>query len=136
MKNILIKILSRLRDFGLRINIKKCEFGKSQLQFLRHIIDHQGIRPIEKKVQAILSYPKPMTVSDMHRFVGFPNFYRQSIRGAAQILAPLNRFLVNSKNNDKTQITWTLEADAAFEEIKNQIVNSTLLFHPMSDAIT
>ncbi|XP_043478303.1 uncharacterized protein LOC122508808 [Leptopilina heterotoma] len=44
------EVLSRLRDFGLRINIEKCEFGQSQLEFLGHMIDHQGIRPTEEKV--------------------------------------------------------------------------------------
>lgn len=130
------EVLSRLRDFGLRINIEKCEFGRSQLEFLGHMIDHQGIRPTEEKVQAILSYPKPTTVSEMRRFVGFPNFYRRSICNAARVLAPLNKFLVGSKKNDKTPIIWDSEADAAFEEIKSQIANSALLFHPESNAVT
>lgn len=38
-------VLERLREYGLQINLNKCEFGKSEILFLGHIFDKDGIRP-------------------------------------------------------------------------------------------
>ncbi|XP_043472031.1 uncharacterized protein LOC122504828 [Leptopilina heterotoma] len=82
------------------------------------------------------SVSRPDNVTKLRRFLGLPNFYRRSIRGAAAILAPLNAYLTSSKKNDKTSILWNPDADFAFEKIKTEIDNVALLFHPEHDAET
>ena len=62
------------------------------------------------------------------------NFYRRSIRHAAQTQAPLNLFLRDSRKNDKRVIPWNADAETAFTEIKNNIANAALLAHPSTDA--
>ncbi len=42
------------------INPAKCVFGVTQLQFLGHHIDSQGIHPLEK-VQVVRDFPQPTT---------------------------------------------------------------------------
>ena len=62
------------------------------------------------------------------------NFYRKSLPRAAEIQAPLQKFLRDSQKNDKRPVAWDPEADAAFEKVKHDLANATLLSHPSRDA--
>ena len=52
-KQHLQQVFTRLSSYRIITNPEKCEFGVSQLHFLRHNVDHHGIRPLKDKVQAI-----------------------------------------------------------------------------------
>ena len=82
-------VFQRLKEFSLRININKCEFGKSELEFLGYKINHKGCSPTHDKVQAITEFVKPKTICELRRFLGMVNFYRKSLPRAAEIQAPL-----------------------------------------------
>ena len=44
--------LTRIQVAGATLNLEKCEFGKSQIKFLGHLIDEKGIHPDPEKVSA------------------------------------------------------------------------------------
>ena len=50
---LLLLIFGRLQHSGLAINLAKCEFGKPELNFLRHKITRHGVSPLPEKVEAI-----------------------------------------------------------------------------------
>ena len=50
-----------LTQHGIVINPNKCLFGASELDFLRHHIDCNGITPLQDKVQVIRDFPQPDT---------------------------------------------------------------------------
>ncbi|KAK9517622.1 hypothetical protein VZT92_022975 [Zoarces viviparus] len=39
------KVLQRLQENGLRVKRSKCEFGKTRVEYLGHVLDEQGIHP-------------------------------------------------------------------------------------------
>ena len=51
-------------------------------------------------------------------------------------MAPLHSYLGESRRNDKREIIWTPEAEEAFDKIKNDLANATLLVHPTINAET
>lgn len=124
------EVFKRLNDNGLKINISKCIFGQSKLDFLGYTISPEGITPTEEKVQAIQSYPLPNTIQELRRFVGMLNFYRSSIPHAAEHQKELSKFFHNAKKNDKRKIQWTEEAKDAFNRCKQDIKNCALLSYP------
>lgn len=124
----------RLNQFGITINVSKCAFGKSKLDFLGFEVSTEGIRPLPEKVQAIVDYPRPETIQDLRRFLGMANFYRAHIPDAAKQQAELNKFLHNSKKRDKTKIQWTEESIAAFDQCKQSLRNAATLCHPQTGA--
>ena len=101
-----------------------------------HLISKEGAKPTPEKVQAILDYPKPRTVVELLRFLGLMNFYRRSLRHAAKVQVPLHSYLGESHQNDKQEIIWTQEAEKAFNKIKQDLANVTLLSHPAPNAGT
>jgi len=49
----LLATLEQLQKCHITLNREKCEFSKTTVKFLGHVIDHQGIKPDPEKVQAI-----------------------------------------------------------------------------------
>ena len=127
-------ILSRLKEYGIIINPSKCVLGVSSLQFLGHLVDSQGIRPLEEKVQVIHDFPQPVTRHDLRQFLGLINFYHRFIPNGAQLLQPLNNLLSTTSSNKPIQ--WTEQATTAFHNSKQALAQATLLFHPKPDAPT
>ena len=53
------EIFERLRQFNLKIEPDKCEFLKTELNYLGHIVTSEGVKPDPNKVQAINDFPIP-----------------------------------------------------------------------------
>ena len=61
-------MLKRISDNGLHLKKDKCSFFQSSEQYLGHIIDKHGIRPLEDKIKAIPDMPIPTNQSDYVHF--------------------------------------------------------------------
>ena len=123
-------IFQRLHDYGIVINQGKCLFGQSSLPYLGHLIDSTGIRPLQEKVEAVLSAPEPKTVKGLRRFLGQVTFYHRFIPNAAHIMAPLTDKLKGAE----TAVEWDEATREAFANVKTALGSATLLNHPSPDA--
>ena len=128
------EVFQRLKEYHLCLNIDKCVFGASKLEFLGHTIYSKGIRPTAQRVTAIAQFPKSANVVQMRRFLGMVNFYRRNLPHSASTQAPLNAYLRDSRKNDRREIVWTEEAEAAFVKIKTDLADAALLVHPRHNA--
>ena len=64
-------VLKRLCSAGITLNSRKCEFCKTSLTFLGHVIDQGGITADSKKTTAIQLMETPKAVSELRRFLGW-----------------------------------------------------------------
>ncbi|XP_055911915.1 uncharacterized protein K02A2.6-like [Eupeodes corollae] len=64
--------LERLDNHGLRCRLAKCQFAKTEVENLGHIIDATGIRPSETRIKAIISLPEPKDLKDLEAFIAAP----------------------------------------------------------------
>ena len=96
-------VIQRLRNAELYANPKKCEFFKSELEFLGFIVDSKGIRMDSARVETVSEWRNhpPKTYRDIQVFLGFCNFYRRFIYGFAGIARPLHQLLHSMKNDKK-----------------------------------
>jgi transposase InsO family protein len=124
-------VFTRLRANHIVVNPAKCVFGEPEVEYLGHQISSAGCKPLPDKVAAITGYPKPATMKDLRRFLGMLNFYRRFVKKAAEIQSPLHNLLTNARKNDKRPVAWNPEAEAAFEQCKEELANAALLAHPM-----
>lgn len=127
------QIFSRMRDYGVLININKCVFGASEVDFLGYNISAKGTKPLESKVEAISNFPVPKTIKELRRFLGMVNFYRRFIPNAAQIQAPLNTMLCGSVRAS-SPVDIQAESLQAFEDCKKSLCDAALLAHPDPEA--
>jgi len=49
--NNLSKVFDRLSSAGFQLKRSKCDFEKSSVQYLGHIIDGEGLHPTEDKLE-------------------------------------------------------------------------------------
>ena len=86
-------VFQKLHEAGLKLKPKKCEFFKTKLSYLGHIVSRDGIECDPKKIEAIQNWKRPITVHDVRSFLGFTNYYRRFIHKYAQMANPLNKLI-------------------------------------------
>ncbi|GFU72113.1 hypothetical protein TNCV_3858851 [Trichonephila clavipes] len=79
-------LFSNIKEYGLCINVEKCQFGQSTIEFLGFKLSGEGIEPLPDRVKCILEFPQPTTLTQLRRYLGIFNFYRRCIPKAADIL--------------------------------------------------
>ena len=124
------RVLERLKDYGLYINLKKCEFDTDEVDFLGFIVSTKGVRMDPKRIQMIKEWPKPKTYREVQVFLGFVNFYRRFIYRYSKIVAPLTSLLKGSENGKKKgPFEWPESAEQAFRQLCDIFMSASLLTH-------
>jgi hypothetical protein len=67
------KVLRRLREAGLKVNAAKSFFCTHKIKYLGYIYTRGGIKPQQKKIQAILALNPPNNVKELRHFLGWYN---------------------------------------------------------------
>ena len=84
------KVLSRLEEFGLKLNPDKCQFVQSSVKCLGHVISANGVQTDPDKILAVTTWPRPQNVKELKSFLGFSGYYRRFIEHYSRIAKPLN----------------------------------------------
>ena len=135
-KKSIAEVFRRLAENGLSINLKKCQFGKKQLNFLGYRVDGNGIVPLPRKLQAIADFPAPQKPKQLLGFLGAVNYYRRSLpkiedQLPATILHPLYQWATKKTPGRKFVDVWKEEnLQHYFDLAKRMIMMATQLVHP------
>ena len=117
-------VFKKIAKAGLKLKPSKCEFFKSEITYLGHIVSNNGIAMAPKKIRAIQLWPRPTTVTELRKFTGLTNYYRKFIHGYAKVTGPLHD-LVSGKNAKKkrSSVKWTDDCERAFEKLKELCIS-------------
>ena len=85
----MLEVLRCLHDNDLFVKPEKCCFRVTEVNFLRMIVSHDGIKMGPEKVNAILKWPELTNVKQVHAFLSLSNFYRCFIKDYAIISRPM-----------------------------------------------
>ena len=119
-------VLRRLRRAGLRINAEKSSFFSPEIEYLGYLLTKEGIKPVHKKIQAVLDLQAPTTLKQLRSFLGMVQFYRDMWKRRSHILAPLTDLV----GKGKKKIEWNAIHQQAFEDIKKVMAKETILNYP------
>ncbi|XP_061878364.1 uncharacterized protein K02A2.6-like [Entelurus aequoreus] len=117
-------VLGRLGKFGLRVQKEKCEFFKSSLEYLGHVIDKKGLHKSPEKLKAIAEAPAPINVSQLRSFLGLINYYGRFVKNMATMLSPLHELL-----HTGVAWKWSPECEKAFKAAKDHLQSEQVLTH-------
>ena len=121
----LIEIFKRLKEFNLKLKPSKCEFLRKEVIYLGHKISEKGAQPDESKLEAVKSFPRPKTTTDIKSFLGLAGYYRKFIKDFSKKALPLTSLLKKDAS-----FQWTNLQEQAFETLKNCLTEQPILQFP------
>ena len=79
------------------------------MPFLGHVLSEDGISVDPSKVQEVLDWKAPTSVTDVWSFLGLAGYYRRFILNFSKIAKPMMRLLQKDE-----KFVWTPECEALF----------------------
>ena len=115
-------VFSRLREAGLKMKRSKCDFFKSEIHYLGHLISPEGISPLLNKLDSIRHMPVLNSTKEIKQFLGLTGYYRKFVPRFADISRPLT---ILTKKDAKFE--WTSACQKSFELLKEALCGEPVL---------
>ncbi|GBG70866.1 hypothetical protein CBR_g8166 [Chara braunii] len=122
LRGHLRQVLEKLREANFKINAKKCDWAKTQVLYLGHVLDGDGVKPEDSKIAAIRDWPTPRTLTELRSFLALANYYRKFVRNFSTIAAPLRRLL-----RKETIWKWDKDCTSAMKKLKQALIEYPVL---------
>lgn len=116
------KVFQLIRSAKLTLNLKKCSFFQTNVNYLGYEISSEGIRPGLCKIQAVEKFPRPKNVHEVRQFIGLTSYFRRFIENFSIIARPLTALT-------KKDAVWVFGDDQinAFNELKKKLTSRPVL---------
>ncbi|GFW26815.1 retrovirus-related Pol polyprotein from transposon 297 [Trichonephila clavipes] len=79
------QVFMSLQEVGLKVNLKKCVFGRKTVKFLGHIVGSGKHSPDPEKVETIWKPSRLTTKGEARSFLGLTSYYRDYIPNFSQL---------------------------------------------------
>jgi Na+/H+ antiporter NhaA len=122
---VLILMLDRCRQCQISLNINKCIFNTPFGILLWHVVCKQGMLVDLAKIVVIVNLPPPKSLRQLKSTPGHIRYYRNFIRGYAQIIVPVEKLL----NND-IKYKWNDEYQQSLDILKEKMVIVPIFVFP------
>ncbi|VVA41320.1 PREDICTED: retrotransposon, partial [Prunus dulcis] len=115
-------ILKTLRRKKLFAKFSKCQFWLDRINFLGHVISADGVYVDPQKVETVVNWPQPTSVTEVRIFLGLAGYYRRFVEGFSTIAAPLTRL-----TRKGVKFEWSDECEKSFNELKTRLTTASVL---------
>jgi len=119
------EVFARMSKAQLKFKTNKCFILQSEVKYLGHIVNKNGIRADPDKVKAISHMPVPKNVSELRSFMGMASYYRAFIYNFASVCKSL--YELTRLDN---RFEWLPMHQTTFDGIKAELVSNKILAHP------
>ena len=116
------KVFNKIREKGLKLNFKKCEFGKSSINYMGHILSSEGLFPEPEKVNSIFYMKPPSNTNEVRSFLRLIIYCNKFVPNFAAIIEQLRRL-----TRQKAEFIWNGEQESTFSKIKTFIYKVLVL---------
>ena len=115
-------VFSCLQEAGLKMKCSECDFFKSEIHYLGHLISPEGISSLPNKLDSIRHMPVPNSVKWIKQFLGLTGYYRKFVPRFADISRPLTTL-----TKKDTKFEWTSACQKSFELLKEALCGEPVL---------
>ena len=119
------QVFKKLRSAHLSMKLSKCHFFMNEIQYLGHILNTKGIKPLPPKTQAIKNMHPPQMPKQVHAFLGLVGYHRKFIKNFAKIAKPLTLL-----THQQAKFKWTPTHHNAFLTLKESVIQAPILHYP------
>jgi len=117
------KILLRLWEVSLQIDIDKCEFEVKSIKYLKFILTvRKSVWMNSQKMKAIINWQASKSVKSVQSFIGFANFYWKFIKNFSNLIMSMMALI--QKN---TLFKWTEKVNQSFMKLKAMFISVSIL---------
>ncbi|TYK11888.1 ty3-gypsy retrotransposon protein [Cucumis melo var. makuwa] len=118
-------VLQTLRDNKLYAKFSKCEFWLKQVSFLSHVVSKAGVSVDPTKIEAVTSWPRPSTVSEVRSFLGLAGYYRRFVENFSRIATPFTQL-----TRKGAPFVWSKTCEDSFQNLKQKLATAPVLTVP------
>ena len=119
---ILRKVLQRLKERGLTLNLNKCIFGQEKVKFYGFIFSKEGMQPDPEKINEIKNMPLPEDTKALQSFLGLMNYFKRFIPQYSTTTHPLRELL-----HKDTPWDWNADCQNAFDKLTNALTSESCI---------
>lgn len=116
------QVLQRLREAGLTLNLEKCQFFQTSIEYLGKEIMAGTVRPSHHKIDCVTKALPPKTVRQLRQFLGLASYFRRFVPNFATKVSPLYNLLKKDVDFD-----WSSDCQQAFQIIKDILTQRPVL---------
>jgi hypothetical protein len=116
------KVLDTFQRENLYVKLSKCEFGKTALVYLGHIVGGGQLKVDPSNIDVIVNWPEPKGVIEIQILLGAVQYWRRFISNFSFIEAPLHA-LTSVKNT----FQWGGKKQKTFNTLKEKINTASVL---------
>ena len=116
------KFLQAIRGAGLTLNLKKCNFGRSEVKFCGHLVGSGQRRADPDKVASVQYLKTPETKTQVRQILGFFSWFRDYIPDFATHAKALTDLTAKRIPN---KIPWREAQQKAFDKLKTLLCEAT-----------
>ena len=115
------QVLTLLRQAGVSLKLKKCEFFQPRVDYLGHVITPGKLAVATENTKAFEHATFPRNATQVRSLLGAANVYRRFVKNFSGIAKPLNAML--KKDARPTWDDPKPEAVEAFETLKRKLIS-------------
>ena len=113
--------LKLLEDHQLYAKPSKCAFGLKEVEYLKHIVSHEGLKLEPKKIKTIMKWLISKIIKKFRGLLGLIGYYRRFLKNYGHITSPLTSLL------KKNSFQWNEFANVSFEKLKKAMCTTPML---------
>ncbi|XP_012833996.1 PREDICTED: uncharacterized protein LOC105954857 [Erythranthe guttata] len=121
----LAETFATLRLYGMKLNPAKCAFAVKAGKFLGYVVNREGIKVNQDKVEAVLQMTPPRSIKEVESLAGKVVALARFISRMADKSLPFFKVLRKA-----AQFEWTEECQLAFEALKISLTRLPILSTP------
>jgi hypothetical protein len=106
------KVLQLLKEQQVYAKPSKFFFGVKDVDYLGHIVSHEGVKVDPNKIKAMMDWMILKTLKNLRGFLGLIGYYHKFVRHYGRIESPLTTL------TKRDAFSCTVEATKAFEQLK------------------
>ena len=92
---ILREVLDTARRYNIKFNYNKTQLKKKEVFYMGVRLGIDGLKPDDKKIEAIIDMPDPVDKAGVQRLIGMLNFLSVFIPNKSSITAPLRNLRIS-----------------------------------------
>ncbi|XP_072054281.1 uncharacterized protein [Arachis hypogaea] len=118
-------VLQILKERKLYAKLSKCEFWKEEVKFLGDVVRKGGIAVDPSKVEVVMEWERPTTLTEVRSFLGLAEYYWRSIEGFSWIALSMAKL-----TRKEVPFVWTSECEESFQTLKQKLTSAPVLILP------